>query len=119
MTTKKDKKINHDFSFATLEEEAKFCDTHSTADYEDAFKPVRVRFGKELSDMVMIRFNQRTLQKIRVRAQAKGTEPINLMRSWILERLTQKAQSYSWQARVLTATTHPQSNPERIAFGIL
>ena len=35
--------------FASIEEEAAFWDTHSTADYEDEFKPVRVRFAKGLS----------------------------------------------------------------------
>lgn len=83
--------MNHIAAFKTLEEEAKFWDTHSTADYEHAFKPVRVRFGKKLSDMVMLRFDPKTLQKIRTLAQAKGMEPINLMRRWILERLVQKA----------------------------
>jgi hypothetical protein len=41
--------------FASIEEEAKFWDTHSTADYEGEFKPVRVRFGKRLSSGVTIR----------------------------------------------------------------
>lgn len=82
--------MNHIAAFKTLEEEAKFWDTHSTADYEDAFKPVHVRFGKKLSDIVMLHFDKKTLQKISMLAQAKGTEPINLMRRWILERLTQK-----------------------------
>ncbi len=84
--------MNHDMAqCVTLKEEAKFWDTHSTADYEDGFRPVHVRFGKKLSDMVILRFDPKTLQKIRLLAQAKGTEPINLMRRWILERLTQKA----------------------------
>ncbi|MBI3442154.1 MAG: hypothetical protein HY007_00055 [Candidatus Sungbacteria bacterium] len=62
--TKNIKKTNRVFSFATLEEEARFWDTHSTADYEGAFKPVQVRFDKKLSDMVMLRFGQKTLQMI-------------------------------------------------------
>jgi len=32
--------------FTSIEEEAAFWDTHSTTDYEDEFKPVRVRFAK-------------------------------------------------------------------------
>jgi hypothetical protein len=41
--------------FASFEEDAAFWDTHSTADYEAEFKPVRVRFAKRFSTGVTIR----------------------------------------------------------------
>ncbi len=35
--------------FANYEEEAKWFETHSIADYMDEFKPVKARFAKNLS----------------------------------------------------------------------
>ena len=40
--------------FKTIEEEAEFWDTHDTTDYEDEFKPVKVRFADKLFDRVTI-----------------------------------------------------------------
>jgi hypothetical protein len=73
--------------FASLEEEAAFWDTHSTADYEDEFTPVRVRIAKGLSTGVTIRFDPETLQRLRAIAQEQGIGPTTLIRMWILERL--------------------------------
>jgi predicted DNA binding CopG/RHH family protein len=72
---------------ASLEEEAAFWDTHSTADYEAEFTPVRVRFGKRLSTGVTVRLDAETLQQLRTMAQEKGIGPTTLMRMWVLERL--------------------------------
>jgi hypothetical protein len=44
--------------FASLEEEARFWDTHSFADFEDEFKPVRVRFARNLSEGITIRLDR-------------------------------------------------------------
>ena len=41
--------------FASREEEARFWDTHDMADYWDEFKPVKVRFAKNLSEGLHIR----------------------------------------------------------------
>jgi hypothetical protein len=76
--------------FTSIEEEAKFWDTHSTADYEGEFKPVRVRFGKRLSSGVTIRLDPDTLQNLRAVAQESGIGPTTLIRMWVLERLKQR-----------------------------
>lgn len=47
--------------FATREEEAAFWDSHDIADYEDELKPVKVRFGKKLSEGFTVRFDLDTL----------------------------------------------------------
>jgi len=73
--------------FSTIEEEAKFWDTHSTADYEDQFKPVGVRFAKKLSEGITIRLDLETLKKLRSLAQEKGIGPTTLIRVWIKEHL--------------------------------
>jgi predicted DNA binding CopG/RHH family protein len=73
--------------FASLEEEAAFWDTHSTADDEHEFRPVRTRFAKRLSTGVTVRLDAETLQQLRTMAQEKGIGPTTLIRMWVLERL--------------------------------
>jgi predicted DNA binding CopG/RHH family protein len=73
--------------FATIEEEAAFWDTHSTADYEGEFRPVRARFAKRLSTGVTIRLDPDTLEQLRSLAHKKGIGPTTLIRMWVLERL--------------------------------
>ena len=73
--------------FASIEEEAAFWDTHSTADYKAEFKPVRVRFAKRLSSGVTIRLDPDTLKQLRTMAQEKGIGPTTLIRMWVLELL--------------------------------
>ena len=74
-------------AFASIEEEAQFWDTHSTADYEDEFKPVQVRFAKNLSQGITIRLDPATLGQVRALAKTKGMGPTTLIRMWVLERL--------------------------------
>jgi predicted DNA binding CopG/RHH family protein len=76
--------------FTTLEEEARFWDTHSTADYEHEFRPVRTRFAKRLSTGVTIRLDPDTLQQLRTLAHERGIGPTTLIRMWVLERLKEK-----------------------------
>lgn len=73
--------------FANHEEEAAFWDKHDLADYWDEFKPVKVRFAKNLSEGITIRFDSETLLKLRTQAKKKGIGPTTLARMWILERL--------------------------------
>lgn len=74
-------------AFKSIQEEAKFWDTHSFADYWDEFKTVKVRFAKNLSEGVTVRFDPVTSNKLRVEAHQKGIGPTTLIRMWILERL--------------------------------
>jgi len=87
MAKKTSSKPKHIPEFASIEEEAAFWDTHSTADYETEFTPVRVRFGKRLSSGVTIRLDPDTLKQLRTMAQEKGIGPTTLIRMWVLERL--------------------------------
>lgn len=73
--------------FANLEEEARFWDTHDTTDFEDEFKPVKVRFAKNLSQGITIRLDHGTLERLRTEAYAKGIGPTTLARMWLKERL--------------------------------
>ncbi len=77
--------------FKTIAEEAEFWDTHDLADYWDAFKPVRVRLAKNLSEGISIRLDTPTLHKLRLQAAEKGVGPTTLARMWILERLRESS----------------------------
>ena len=79
--------------FASYEEEAEFWDTHDTTDFEDEFKPVRVKVAKNLSEGITIRLDPATLQKVRELASEKGIGPTVLMRIWIMEQLKELAAS--------------------------
>jgi predicted DNA binding CopG/RHH family protein len=76
--------------FATIEEEAAFWDTHSTADYDHEFRPVRTRVAKRLSEGVTIRLDPETLEQLRTMAHERGIGPTTLIRMWVLERLKEK-----------------------------
>ena len=76
-------------AFASVEEEAAFWDTHSTADYEDEFKPVRVRFAKKLSEGLTIRLDPETLEQVRAEAHERGIGATTLIRMWVLEHVKQ------------------------------
>jgi predicted DNA binding CopG/RHH family protein len=76
--------------FASIEEEAAFWDTHSTADYEHEFKPVRVRFAKKLSEGLTIRLDPDTLEKVRAEAHERGIGATTLIRMWVLEHVRKR-----------------------------
>lgn len=73
--------------FQSIEEEAAFWDTHETTDFEAAFKPVKVRFAKRLSEGLHIRLDWASSQELRSIAAEKGVGPSTLARMWVLEHL--------------------------------
>lgn len=87
MTTKERPRIPE---FKSIQEEAEFWDKHDTTDYEDEFKPVKVRFAKNLSQGITVRLDPGTLGELRDLARSKGIGPTTLARMWILERLGQE-----------------------------
>ena len=85
--------------FATIQEEAEFWDTHDTGDFEDEFRPVKVRFAKNLSSAVSIRLDATTLGELRKQAAKKGIGPTTLARMWILEHLEETRSASRPRAR--------------------
>ncbi len=73
--------------FASYEEEARWWDTHSIADYQDEFKTVKARFAKNLSEGIHIRLDPATLKKLRQEASGKGIGPTTLVRMWVMDQL--------------------------------
>ena len=76
--------------FKSREEEAAFWDTHDFTDYMDGFKPVKVRFAKNLSGHLTVRLDPSTLGKMQALAYKKGIGPTTLARMWIIEQLRQQ-----------------------------
>ncbi len=87
----KNKKKSRIPEFSTREEEARFFETHSIADYLHEFKPIKVRFAKNLSEGLHVRLDTSTLAKLRNKARKKGLGPTTLVRMWIMEQLQQSA----------------------------
>jgi CopG antitoxin of type II toxin-antitoxin system len=81
--------------FTSYEEEANFWDTHSMSDDWDDLESVKVKFAKNLSSGVTIRFDVETLKELREYAHRLGTHPTTLARMWILERLHDITDSHS------------------------
>ena len=77
--------------FKSREEEAQFFDTHDMADYQHEFKTVKVKFAKNLSEGITVRFDKSTIDKLREIAHEKGVGPTTLARMWIMEHLRQQA----------------------------
>ncbi len=72
---------------ASIQEEAEFWDKHDTTEYEDEFKPVKVKFAKNLSQGITVRLDASTLTELRTLAREKGIGPTTLARMWIIEHL--------------------------------
>lgn len=77
-------------SFETVEEEAAFWDTHSSAEFEEELEVVTdVIFVKARPRKkgLTVRLDEDTLTRLTQQAQEKGVGPSTLARMWILERL--------------------------------
>ena len=90
MTMKEERKKSRIPEFKTIEEEAEFWDTHDTTDYEDEFKPVKVRFADKLFDRVTIPVDTDTLAQLDALAREEELNATALVRRWVLERLEQE-----------------------------
>lgn len=86
--------------FKSIEEEAEFWDTHDTTDYEDEFKPVKMRFAKKLSDGVTLRLDAETLRKLYLLGDKGDTVPVALAITWINERLSAEEERQMATAKV-------------------
>ena len=90
MSNKSVVKKNKIPSFKSYAEEAKFWDRHSTTDFENEFRPVKVKLAKNLSQAITVRFDPEALAKLSFQARDRGIGPTTLARMWVLERLKQE-----------------------------
>jgi hypothetical protein len=72
--------------FKNRQEMAEWFDTHDMAEYD--FKPVRVRFAKNLSVGLNIRLDPDSYAQLRTVAAKKGIGPTTLARTWINDHLS-------------------------------
>lgn len=73
--------------FKTLDEEAKFWDKNSATD--NIGKSTMVGFHKvNKTETLNIRFEDKDLQKLRIKANKLGIGPTTLARMWLKERLS-------------------------------
>lgn len=74
-------------AFKSIEEEAAFWDTHDTTDYEDEFKPVKMRVIKPLEHIFSVRLDSKTLTTLQHQADRKGMGTATLIRMLVKEGL--------------------------------
>lgn len=75
--------------FKSIEEEAKFWDTHSFADYWDEFKPVdvAVELSRPKEETLVLRVSKDVKKKLEEKAKDKGITISNLARILLTEKL--------------------------------
>ena len=72
----------------SIEELARFWDTHDLTDFEDALEEVREPvFGQDDEAIVRIRLLPDQVEALKRMAQSKGVDEADLVREWINERL--------------------------------
>ena len=80
-------------SFANVEEEAAFWDTHDFTDFAEESMPVQVTVSQELAERLTLRLDQADREKLAQHAREKGIGPTTLARIWLKERLRQEARA--------------------------
>lgn len=75
--------------FKTLEEEAKFWDTHSVTDFENETEDVDIVFelDKPKQESLVIRIQKGLKDKLEKVAKKKGVNISTLSRIWLMEKL--------------------------------
>ncbi len=78
-------------SFANIEEEAEFWDTHDVTEFMDDGMPVQFVVRPEWSSTLFLRLDGLEQEELDRRASAQGTDAASLARAWIEERLRQES----------------------------
>jgi len=83
------KKVSKIPKFKNYEEEAKFWDTHSFADYWDEFKDVNlvVELHRPKEETLVLRLQKGIKNKLESIAKHKGLSVSSLARMWLMEKL--------------------------------
>lgn len=81
--------------FKNYEEEAKFWDTHSIADYKKELKKIKLEIKRPLKMTFTVRLDPKTVKELDSVAKEKGVGPRTLARMWLLEKLKEDYYSKS------------------------
>lgn len=75
--------------FKSLEEEAKFWDTHSITDFEDETEDVEIVWEAEKprDETLVLRVQKNLKEKLKKEARKKGLNASTLARMWLMEKL--------------------------------
>ena len=76
--------------FKSLEEERRFWDNHSTADFLNELTPVNIKFVRPKKKLISLRLDTPHLARLKEIAATRGIGYLTLMRMWILERLSRE-----------------------------
>ena len=71
MSTKRKTKDPIPLHFKSYEEAAEFWDTHSTADYEEFFKPVKLTLAKSIKKTYLLEVDKEVIDALYSLAQKK------------------------------------------------
>jgi len=86
------KKINKlpDFDKMSLDEIARFWDTHNVTDYENETKDVDIVFelNKPRTESLVLRVQKNIKEKLEKVARSKGLNVSTLARMWLMEKLS-------------------------------
>ena len=77
-------------SFKTIDEFAKFWDTHSTADYPEAFREVKTKINIKRR-RYFVALTLRLMKQVSRRAKAEGVSTETLINVWLTEKLREAA----------------------------
>lgn len=82
--TKRSKRIPR---FRSLEEEAEFWDTHDSTQFEDQWRPARIRIAEKLEHVLLVSLEARTIDRLAKIAREQGVDLTKLAGEWIEERV--------------------------------
>ena len=77
-------------SFKTIDEFVSFWDTHSTADYPEAFREIKGKVNLK-HRRYLIALEPRLLKQVTRKAEAEGVSTETLINVWISEKLREVA----------------------------
>jgi len=72
--------------FRNRDKEASFWEKNFDKAWKKG-KPVRIKFAKNLSETINVRFDPRAMKALRNRAQERGLGTTQLIRMWTMEKL--------------------------------
>lgn len=73
--------------FKSLEEEARFWDTHESTEFLEGFRPAKLGFPKPRRRLVSMRLPESEITALKRVAARKGLGYLTLTRMWVTERL--------------------------------
>lgn len=93
----KKKKIGKIPKFKTIEEEAKFWDTHSITDFEDELEEIELVFDlqRPKEETLVLRLQKKIKARLEKVARNQGISISALARMWILQKL-QSGRPQKW-----------------------